>query len=322
MFDNFLGIDVSSESFDVALREAGGKLRQKRFANTQQGAERLIAWLGQPTRTHACLEATGGYELALACQLHRAGLRVSLVNPVCTRSFATAQLRRAKTDPVDARDIASFCQALRPTPWSPPAPELIELRHLVRRLPDLQQMVAQETCRRKAPGLSAAVATSLERHLAELATGIAQLRKEIRALFARHPQLAHQRDLLASIPGVGEATALVLLAECATATHCQRARQLGAYAGLTPKPCQSGKRKGKTRICKQGNSNLRRALYWPAVTAMRHNPRLVEFARRLLANGKAKLQVICAVMRKLLHQAFAILRDDRPFDPNYQAARG
>lgn len=234
MCDNFLGLDVSSQTVAAALRPASGKLRQRSFANSAAGCQQLLAWLGVPaTRVHACLEATGGYEFDWACLLYRAGVTVSLVNPLRTKAFAQAQLRRAKTDPVDAGDIAAFCGALRPAPWSPPAPELLELRGLVRRVQDLKAMAAQEKCRLAAPG-AAGVSGSLVRHLAQLQGEIALLQGEIRALFRQHRQLARQRELLDSIPGVGETTAVILLAECATARHCQRARQLGGLCRAYP----------------------------------------------------------------------------------------
>jgi transposase len=125
-------------------------------------------------------------------------------------------------------------------------------------------------------------------------------------------------DLLVSIPGIGAQTAAVLLSEIGRIEDYQNARQLAAHAGLTPCERSSGTSvHGKTRLSCTGNSRLRKALYMPAVVSMRHNPLLKAFSERLLDRGKAKMQAIGAIMRKLVHLAFGILKSQQPFDPNY-----
>lgn len=319
MAGNILGVDVSKRKFDVALLRADGKHRAHAFPNSEAGFRQLAQWLrGMGVeQMHACLESTGSYGLALASFLHDQGHLVSVVNPACIKAFADSELRRAKTDRVDAKVIARFCAAMHPAPWQPPAAELRELQALMRRVESLQQMIQQERNRLEAPGISAAVRASLERTLELLQEELVRLRRQIGDHLDQHPELKRRRDLLRSIPGIGETTAAWLLSEM-SAIQFGRARQLAAYAGLVPSPRESGSSvRGRGRLSKRGNLRLRRALYWPAIVAMQHNPTLRAFAHRLRLAGKPTMVIIAALMRKLLHIAFGVLKHGRPFDPNY-----
>lgn len=320
MAGNILGVDVSKRKFDVALLRADGKHRAHAFPNSEAGFRQLAQWLRGlgVEQMHACLESTGSYGLALASFLHGEGHLVSVVNPACIKAFADSELRRAKTDRVDAKVIARFCAAMHPAPWQPPAAELRELQALMRRVESLQQMIQQERNRLEAPGISAAVRASLERTLELLQEELVRLRRQIGDHLDQHPELKRRRDLLRSIPGIGETTAAWLLSEM-SAIQFGRARQLAAYAGLVPSPRESGSSvRGRGRLSKRGNLRLRRALYWPAIVAMQHNPTLRAFAHRLRLAGKPTMVIIAALMRKLLHIAFGVLKHGRPFDPNYQ----
>lgn len=324
MYNNFLGIDISAATFDVALLDTQGRCRQETFSNSTKGFQSLARWLRHHNADslHACLEATGRYGLALAHFLYESHIPVSVVNPACIKAFAQSELRRAKTDRLDAQGIARFSRAMRPSLWQPPTPEIEGLQALVYRLEDLQQMAAQESCRLKAPANSPLIQASLQRNLASLKEQIAALRKAIREHFRQHPQLAAQRDLLLSIPGIGEITATALLAENLSQRNCTTSRQMAAYAGLVPSIRRSGSSvRGKSRLSKSGNRRLRRALYFPALAAGRLAGPLRNFAQRLLAAGKPKMVVIGALMRKLICLAFAILRSGRPYDPNYKPIR-
>ncbi len=131
----------------------------------------------------------------------------------------------------------------------------------------------------------------------------------------QHPKLKEQHDLLLSIPGIGEKTAQFLLSEVDFARY-DDARQFAATAGVTPRKQESGTCLKHTNLSKLGNGRIRKSLYFPAVVATRHNPIIKEFAERLKKNGKTKMPIVCAAMRKLLHQAFGVLKNNRSFDPN------
>lgn len=318
---NFLGIDISKKDFHVVLITGETRTKPKKFTNDRQGFESLQQWLKQKgiDQMHACMEATSIYGDALAEFLYLANFAVSVVNPARIKGFAKSELLRTKTDSVDAALIARFCAAIKPALWKPTAPEVKELQALVRRLDSLQEMATAEQNRLETA--TAKVAELTNSHLEYLKQQQDLIKQLISDHFDRHPELKQQRDLLVSIPGIGAQTAAVLLSEIGRIEDYQSARQLAAHAGLTPTERSSGTSvHGKTRLSCTGNSRLRKALYMPAVVSMRHNPLLKAFSDRLLDRGKAKMQAIGAIMRKLVHLAFGILKSQQPFDPNYALA--
>ena len=315
MPETTLGIDIAKATFSVCLRRVDGKRRHKTFANTASGHRALLTWLTADASVHACLEATGTYGEAVATALVDAGHTVSLINPAAARAFAQSQLRRSKPDTVDANVLADLCLAHRPGPWTPWPRDVRDLQGLVRRHQAVLEMLTQERNRLAAGGLIAAVVTSLTRHIAVLEQELADLEAEITRHMDSHPTLRNQRDLLVTIPGIGATTAARLLAECRAITAFDSARAYAAFAGLVPRHHQSGPWQGRATLAKTGSARLRFALYFPALTAMRHNPPLVAFAQRLRAAGKHKMVIVAAIMRKLLHLAYGVLKHHRPFDP-------
>lgn len=316
----YLGIDVSKDWLDIALLREGQATERGHFDNTASGFRQLQHFLKKRKAqvAHACLEATGYYGLEVALFLYQAGYVVSVVNPARIKAYADSQLSRTKTDDTDALLIADFCHSQQPAPWTPPPPEQQELQALVRHLQNLQDMRQQELNRRQAGIPSQTLLKTLDEHVAFLDHQIDDLLDQIHKHIERHPHLRQQRDLLTSIPGIGDITAFKLLAEIVDVTAFDSARQLAAFAGLTPRERRSGSSiRGRTRLSKRGSSRLRSALYFPAIVAQRHNPLLCVFAARLRAAGKSKLQVIAAVMRKLLHLVFGILKSGQPFDPHF-----
>jgi transposase len=158
--------------------------------------------------------------------------------------------------------------------------------------------------------------------VAELIAHLSAQIKRTEALIREHigsqPGLKRQRQLLDSIPGVGEATAAVLMAEVPDILQYKSARQVAAFAGLVPRERQSGSSvRGRARLSKIGNSRLRKALYFPAVTAIRSSPFFQQWAAGLRQRGKSKMAVIGAVMRKLVHLAYGVLKTGKPFDPQW-----
>lgn len=319
--DVVLGIDIAKAKFDVALLWPDGRLRRKSLANNAKGFVELAGWLTRQgvERVHAALEATGTYGNAVAEFLYDAGHQVSVLNPAVTAAFASSQLLRAKTDRVDAMLIARYCATQRPALWTPLPREVRELQGLVRRLDALQDMRTQESNRLSAGEVVPAVAASIETVIKTLTKEIAAVRRQIRDHFTRHPGLKDQRDLLESIPGIGEATAAVLIAELFDKPY-RNARQAAAFAGLVPRICQSGTLHGRSRLSKIGSARLRKALYFPAITALRANPSLQSLKVRLRAVGKPKMVIVGAAMRKLIHVAYAVLKSGRPYDPKYARA--
>jgi transposase len=320
MIEPVLGIDIAKLKFNVCLINTSGKLRHKVFPNTSAGFEQLREWLTkQGVRSaRACLEATGTYSEALALYLHEARYIVSMVNPAATKAFAQSRLSRTKTDRVDAELIARFCQAQQPPAWTPLPVEVRELQALVRRLESLIEMRVMEENRLSSIIMVDAVRQSVEEHLTYLNQEIKHTEELIRNHINNHPGLKQQSQLLDSIPGIAETTAALLLSEITDIKQYRSARQVAAYAGLVPRERQSGSRiRGRTRLSKIGNARLRRALYFPAITALRCSPFFQSWAKGLQERGKSKMSVICAVMRKLIHLAYGVLKSEKPFDPQW-----
>jgi len=315
-----LGIDISKLKFNVCLIQQNGKLRHKVFPNTTAGFTQLLEWLStQGVETvHACLEATGTYSEPLALLLVEAGHTVSLVNPAATKAFAQSRLSRTKTDRVDAELIARFTQAQEPPAWTPLAVEVRELQALVRRVESLIEMRVMEENRLSSGITVDSVRQSVQEHLTYLNQEIKRTEELIRNHLSNHPGLKEQSQLLDSIPGIAQTTAAILLAELTNVKQYSSARQVAAYAGLVPRERQSGTSlRGRTRLSKIGNARLRRALYFPAITALRCSPFFQAWAEGLLKRGKSKMSVICAVMRKLVHLAYGVLKTGKPFDPEW-----
>jgi transposase len=312
-----VGIDVAKRTLQVSLLRPDGKRRHKSFPNDDAGHQALLAWLQAhgSGRVHACLEATGTYGEAVATRLVDAGHVVSIVNPAAVKAFAASQLRRTKTDGVDADVLVDFCRAHQPPAWTPWPVEVRLLQGLVRRVDAVQDMLTQERNRLLAGAIVAAVRGSLERHIATLEGDLADLQRQIREHLDQHPSLRAQRDLLLTIPGLGTATVARLLAECRSITAFDSARAYAAFSGLVPRERQSGTVRGRPRLAKLGSARLRKALYFPALTAMRYNPTLAAFSAKLRAAGKHPMVIVAAVMRKLLHVAYGVLKSQRPFDP-------
>lgn len=312
-----LGIDIAKAKFDVALQAPDGRVRRKSCANTPAGFRELEAWLRRHgvAHVHACLEATGTYGDALATWLFDAGQRVSVVNPMMIHAFAASQLSRTKTDRTDAALIARFCATQQPGLWTPTPREIRELQALVRRLDALHEMRTQETNRLASGAATTAVARSITTVIETLTDEIEAVQRQIRDHFTQHPGLRSQRDLLTSIPGIGDTTAAVLLAELFDKRY-RSARQAAAFAGVVPRIVESGTMRRPGRLSKIGPGRLRKALYFPALAALRCNPTLQSLRGRLRAKGKVPMVIIGAAMRKLIHIAYGVLKSQRAYDPD------
>lgn len=311
----YLGLDVSKAKIDCALLFKN-KVKSKVFPNNTEGFSNLIGWLTQHgvSRVHACCEATGTYSDAVAVFLHEQGHVLSVVNPAQIAAYAQSQLSRAKTDASDARLIARFCEREQPAPWTPPPAEERLLLALLRDLQSLQAMQQAESNRLATAQLG--VRERIERHLDFLAREIEQLRKLIEQHIDHHDNLRGRRDLLDSVPGLGENTIPWLIAYLGNGERFVGAKRAAAFFGLCPKPRQSGSSvRGKAHIAKTGHADMRHVLYMPAVVAYSRCKAFAPFVQRLKAAGKPPKVIIVALMRKLVAIAQAILKSGKPFNP-------
>lgn len=314
-----LGIDIAKEKFDTRIK-VNGKEKKKRFDNTPSGQVKLSEWLTHlgVAQVHACLEATGTYGEALAEYLYAAGHTVSVVNPARIKGYAQSQMKRHKTDDLDAEIIRHFCETQHPPAWQPTAPEIKALQAMVRRLDDLIQLRTQEHNRQQSGVTSPIVQASIEHMLQHIDQEITQLQQQIDDHVDQHPDLTHQVELITSIPGLGARTAIKLIAEFKAIAGYTSARSLAASVGVTPAHRQSGTSlHAHPKISKIGNAALRGALWWPAVSAMKHNPIIIDLVKRLRKAGLHNFAIIVAVIHKLLHLVYGVIKNDAPFDPDW-----
>jgi transposase len=320
--DKWIGIDVSKDELAVCVMDAHRQVVMSTFANTKDGFRSLSNYLKKRVAegSAVCLEATGVYGDELAEYLHERQYRVSVVNPLRIKRYAESQLSRNKTDQVDAQIIADFCRTQDLPLWTPPDPAWRELRALVRRLDDLIKMQVQESQRLESVK-SEVVHQHVHDHLTYLETQIETVLQQIDDHINQHPHLKHQRELLNSIPGISDKTSSRLLSEIRDITAFETVEQLVAFVGLNPRQRQSGKYRGQVKISKLGNAQLRAALFLPARCAKRCNPLVQGLVKQMQSKGHTANAITVAVMRKLLHFVYGVLKSGQPFDPHYLQKR-
>lgn len=317
----YIGVDIAKHTFEAEAIDATKRVLWRRaYPNQEAGYARLWRDI---TRTHAghvhvCMEATSVLWEGLAYYLHARQVTVQVVNPARIKHYARAEGLRQKTDRLDAGVIARFSLTQACRPWVPPAPELRTLQALVRRMDDITRQLQQER-NRVASAVQPLTAASIARMIAALTAEYAELERSFNDVLQRAPQLAHDLALLCTIAGVHVRTARQLLVFL-RATPYETARQAAAAAGVTPMHASSGmKRDQHPRISRMGCASLRQALFTPAMVAARFNPLLKPWAAELHHRGKALKQVRCAVMRRLIHIAFGVLKHQTPFSAHVAA---
>lgn len=310
----FVGIDVAKAHLDLALH--GGR-EHHRFANDAPGIAALLAFLAPLTPQHLVLEATGPYHRPLAYALQDAAVPVSVCNPRHVRDFAKSQGRLAKTDRVDARVLAHFAAV---TPYQarplPDAPTQV-LRQLVARRRQLLTTITEEKNR-----LAVAedeVRSYITAHLTFLREQLAALLPRITQRIAATPSAQQTDQLLRSVPGVGPVVSATLLADLPELGQLTR-QQVAALVGVAPFHRDSGTLRGR-RTIHGGRAGVRQTLYMGALVASRRNPVLRAFYQRLLAQGKPKKVALVAVMRRLLSNLNAMVRDGQAWEETKAARR-
>jgi len=316
----YVGIDVSAKTFDVCIySEQKGTSVKKKFSNTAKGHESFMSRLrGADTEVRICLEATGIYSLDLAFALS-SEFKIMVCNPRSSSAFHKALMKRAKTDKVDAEVLCQYCQKMDFVQWQPPEQNLIELRAITRRIQVLKKDLTCELNRQHAA--TSTITTPLY-VLKDIEESVTVMRDRIKKLVTYATELITEStvlrtkyELLLTIPGIANLTALYLVSEIMYLPKHIDVRQLVAYAGLDPRPFESGTSvKLNTRISKKGNKFLRKTLYFPAIVAMRNNDNIHQYFLRLVKKGKTKKQAIIAIMRKLLHAIYGMFKHNSKFD--------
>ena len=297
----FVGIDVSKQQLDVAVRPTG---RTWTMAHDEAGLGTLVAQLRELAPTLIVLEATGGLEVPVASALAAVGLPTAVVNPRQVRDFARSTGTLAKTDRLDAQILAQFADAVRPEPRPLPDAQAQELSALLLRRRQLVDMLTAEKNRLQAAPQR--IRPQIQAHIEWLQRQLAQFDDDLGQLVRSSPLWREKDDLLRSAPGVGPVLATTLLAhlpELGTLTR----QQIAALVGVAPLNRDSGTLRGRRTVW-GGRAHVRTVLYMSTLVAVRHNPVVAAFYQRLRAAGKAPKVALTACMRKLLTILNAMLK--------------
>lgn len=312
----FIGIDVAKDELVVAVRPSG---KRGTVPNTPAGVRSLVQSWRETAPTLIVLEATGGYEALAATRLATAGLPVVVINPRQARDFAKATGQLAKTDQIDATLLAQFAEVVRPPVRALADEDTRQLDALLTRRDQVLEMLVAERHRLTEVRPSAkAIRQSLQQHIAFLEKQLTRTDDEIEACIAASPVWAARDALLQTVPGVGAVIARTLLAALPELGQLTR-QEIGKLVGVAPLNRDSGQYRGHRRIA-GGRAHVRRKLYMGALVAMRCNPRLRAFYRRLVDAGKPKKVALVACMHKLLTILNQMMRTATPWDATHHMA--
>lgn len=315
--NNYVGIDISKETFDVAIHQSKGYQYYK-LSNDVKGFKALGKLLSKDQRV--VMEASGPYYVQLASHLYENGVAVIVVNPLVIRRFCQMRLSRAKTDRKDAMMIAEYGRSEQPALWKPEEGYVLQLKQMQASVDLLNKhrtgLLRQLEAFSASSQLCKEAIRAITRARKSTEKEIAVLERSMQELIEQHHGEMYQR--LQSIPGIGKKAALLLIVLSGGFTKFENSKQLSSYIGLSPRIFESGTSvKGRSRITKMGMSRIRAILYVCAWSAKRCNEACVGLYERLVAKGKAKRQALIAVANKLLKQAFAIATKGVDYQKNY-----
>lgn len=307
MSELYVGIDVSKEQLDIALSDG----RELQCSNDEVGHAKLCAVLMEQRLKLIVMEATGGFERALAVELAGRGLALRIVNPRQVRHFAKASGLLAKTDRIDARVLMQFGQAMKLEAREPVSEQQRVLQALITRRRQLVEMLVME--KNRLQGAHKAVRTQVQRTIDWLEKQLATTDKDTDDALKSCGIFREKVELLESVPGIGRVISLNLLATLPELGTLNR-REISALAGVAPFNRDSGRMRGRRSIY-GGRADTRSALYMAALVGARHNPVLKNFYQRLRAAGKPGKVALVACMRKLLTILNVMVREGTAWYP-------
>lgn len=305
---NYIGIDISKLSFDVAILDEKGRYKYYKFRNDLDGFEGFSQLLNH--KSDICvMEASGAYYLKLATYLFNINVSVCVINPLVIKRFSQMRMIRAKTDKKDASVIADYGKTETPDLWEPEEDYVLEIKQMQAYVEQLNKsrtgFLRQQEAFKYNPVNATTMNGSLEKMIDSLEVEIGLMEKKMTELVHHH-----HKDLfghLKSIPGIGKKTAMLLIVISSGFTKFENAKQLCSYVGISPRIFESGTSvKGRSKICKMGMSRVRAMLYMCSWTAKKKNKACKDLYDRLVEKGKSKKLALIAVVNKLLKQAFAI----------------
>ena len=316
-----VGIDVGSKELVMVIRHNGKNHKAKMFTNTHDGHAKIVKTLvAKKGDLKVCLEATGIYHFDLAVALSYANLTLMVVNPKASKHYFEALMTRSKTDQIDAGVLAQYAETMPFKVWNVPNDKTLQLRAFSRKILALTKLKAQTKNQLHALESSSSVPEVIMDETHESITffenQIKRLKDHALTLINSDTKLQHSLEIITSIKGIADTSAIQLLGELLILPSDMNNRQWVAFAGLDPRHHQSGTSIAKKpRISKAGNAYLRQALYMPALCAAHHDLYVKAYYLHLIEDqGLKKMQALCAVMRKLLHAIHAMLKNETCFD--------
>jgi transposase len=303
----YIGIDVSKATLDVAVT---GQKEIKTFANGEKDIKQVVTYLKKQKPTLVVMEATGGLEKLISASLSVEGIPTVVVNPRQVRDYARSKGKLAKTDAIDARIIMEFARDIRPEVRPLTNDFTNEIKALLVRRQQVQEMITAENNRLWSAGLR--VKPSIQEHLDWLKRELNDLNNDLEDKIKNSPIWKEKDDLLRSVPGVGPVLSYTLLSALPELGSLNR-KQIAALAGVAPFNRDSGKYRGK-RMTKGGRTIVRTILYMATLVATRFNPVIRPYYQHLLEKGKEKKVALTACMRKMLVILNAIMREHRSWE--------
>lgn len=309
MISYTIGIDISKDTLDVHIHPGG---EDRRFTNDAEGFRALREWIGERCVERLVFEATGAYHRAFEQAMGQTGLPICKVNPRQAKRFGEALGLLVKTDRIDARMLARFGVLIEPPIRSAPPEILLQLKDLqVARTALIKDRTAAKNRERSLQ--SPLLKRQSCQRLAQIERHLAAIEAEMVSLVGGDPDLARKFEIITSIPGLAERSALALITSMPELGTLD-GQAAAALSGTAPMTRQSGKRIGKACII-GGRSQVRQSLYMPALVAAHHNPDFATKYKDLKARGKPVKVALTAIMRKLIILVNALIRDDRKWSP-------
>jgi len=309
MMKKHVGIDISKKFFDLHILEEG---KDMHFEYTPEQIKQCVKLLLNNDVELIVMEATGGYELELACALQAAGLAIAIVNPRRIRDFAKAAGKMAKTDKLDAAIIALYGATLEPPKKAIIDANTCKLKALVARRNQLVAMRSSENNRME-HSRDKEIARSIKTVVKTIEREIEKVEKEIENHIQQRPELKQKAELLKSVPGIGQTTASMLVTELPELGNANK-KEIAALVGVAPMNRDSGLFRGK-RMTGGGRRDIRARLFMPILVAIKYNTVIRKFYEHLLNEGKTKMTAIVAAMRKLLVILNTMIKNNQKWSP-------